>query len=96
MTDPVPGAFIETIVGTHRHPTLHQGRAASRTGTIYVLHSQRCLDTYDDLGDCPYSHAVDEGIDAVADLWAELEDRPLVLAIVDGYLVPEVRRDAQR
>lgn len=83
MSDLVPSDQIEGIVGTSRRPTEHWGRAVSATQTVYVLHSQECLDTGWDVRDCPYSRALDAGIDPSE--WTE--DEPVRLGILDGRLV---------
>lgn len=85
MTDLVPADRIEQIVGASRHATHHIGRAVSGEETVYILHSRQCLDTGRDLRQCPYSLALDQGIDP--DEWTE--DVPLRLAIVVGHLVPD-------
>lgn len=84
MTDLAPKDQIERIVGAQRHPLWHQARAVSSEQTVYVLHSERCLETTSDLRDCPYSRALDRGIAASA--WTE--DQPVVVAIEGGRLTP--------
>lgn len=73
MSNLVPAEDIETIVGAPRHPTRHLAKAVSAEKKVYILHSQRCLDSGIDLRDCPYSLAIDEGIDP--DDWPE--DKPV-------------------
>ena len=89
MSDLVDATAIEEIVGAKRHPTRHQGRAVSCEETVYVLHSQECLNSGIDLVRCPFSLALDNGIDL--DEWQE--DMPVTLAIVGAFnrtrLVPE-------
>jgi len=87
MSDLVPADRIEAIVGAARHATDHIGRAVSYEATVYILHSQECRDSGVDLRECPYSLALDLGID----LSAWVEDAPVRLAIVDDLLMPEVR-----
>ena len=82
-----PGA-IENIVGHARHGMQHLARADSEDEIVYILHSQKCKDSGDDLRDCPYSLALDLGIDP-AD-WRGFEDRPVVVAIIRGRLFPVV------
>jgi len=90
MTDLVPSSDIERIVGAERHQSRHLGRAVSEKQTVYILHSRDCLDSGDDLRDCPYSLALDEfGIDTDG-AWSGHEDEVVELRIVDGALVPEV------
>lgn len=79
MTALVPSTDIERIVGVKRHQTEHWGRAVSREQRVYILHSRECLDAADDLRRCPYSLALDDGIDPQR--WTE--DVPLLLAISD-------------
>lgn len=84
MSVKVPAADIERIVGVARHDTEHYARAVSAEQTVYILHPRDCLARYDDLRDCPWSLALDRGIDAAE--WAE--DVPLVVRIRAGLLVP--------
>lgn len=86
MSDLVPPEVIESIVGTKRHATRHIGRAVSEEETVYVLHSQECKDSGIDLRDCPFSFALDEGIDL--DIWDGYQDRAVGLRIRDGVLIP--------
>ena len=85
MSEIVPREHIESIVGSPRQKYLHMARAVSAEQTVYILHSFECLDTYRDLRDCPYSIALDEGINE--DLWPQ---DVCVEAAIDstGYLVP--------
>lgn len=84
MSQLVDSDRIEAIVGTTRHEVDHYARAVSAEQTVYILHSRACLDTGRDLRDCPYSLALDEGIDA--ERW--VEDVPTVVEIRQGRLVP--------
>lgn len=86
MTDLVPLYEIERIVGTMRHPIEHIGRAVSAEHTVYILHSGACVLSGTDLRDCPYSLALNLGIDV--DRW--VEDTPVRLQIDpdDGSLIP--------
>lgn len=73
MTDRVPADQIEGIVGAPRHPTHHIGRLTR--GTVYILHPYTCLGTTPDLRTCPYSYALDRGIDPDEwdlDVWSYL------------------------
>jgi hypothetical protein len=85
----VSGVGIEGIVGVTRHPTEHWGRAVSRTREVFILHSVECRDSGRDLRLCPFSVALDGGIDV--ERWAGQEDRPVRLAIEDDgdWLVPD-------
>ncbi len=78
MSDLVDPAKIEAIVGASRHPHLHLGRAVSSERTVYILHSEACINSGRDLRDCSWSWALDAGIDA--EDWDGWEDRAVVLA----------------
>ena len=84
MTDKVPGDEIEGVVGRTRHPTNHYARAVSTEQTVYILHSRECLAMHADLRECPWSLALDRGIDISE--W--VEDVPLTVRVRDGRLVP--------
>lgn len=88
MTNLVPPDIIEEIVGARRHPVQHLARAVSVMQTVYVLHSEKCKASGIDLRDCPYSKALDLGIDP--DDWRGSEDRPVVVAIIHDRLFPLV------
>lgn len=88
MSDLVPADVIETIVGAKRHHALHLARAVSDEQTVYILHSAECLNSVPNLRECPYSIALDRGIDV--DDWEGLEDRPIVVVIHRGRLFPVV------
>lgn len=81
MSDLVPGEDIERIVGAKRDPQLHLARAVSAEQTVYILHSQECLDSGVDLRRCRYSLALDNGIRERE--WTE--DVPLVVAVVGAF-----------
>lgn len=85
MSELVAPTEIEGIVGARRDPTDHLGRAVSAEQTVYILHSQACKDSGIDLRDCPYSRALDRGIDL--DHW--VEDVPTKLCIEDGELLQD-------
>lgn len=80
---------IEGIVGAKRHETIHLARAISDEDRVYILHSRQCTLAYSDLRQCPYSVALDEGIDI--GLWEDRQDRPVEIRIDEEYgdLVPE-------
>lgn len=80
----MPAEDIERIVGTARHEHLHVARAVSSEQQVYILHSRACLTIRPDLRECPWSLALDEGIDL--DEW--IEDVPLTVGIKDGRLRP--------
>jgi len=87
MSDLVPPEVIESIVGAKRHATKHLGRAVSHEGIVYVLHPHECKDSGIDLRECPFSFALDEGIDQ--DTWAGYEDQAVELRIRNGLLIPK-------
>jgi hypothetical protein len=88
MSVRVDSTKIEAIVGAERHPVSHIARAVSDEQMVYILHSQHCLDQeiagIRDLSDCPYSLALDEGIDVAE--W--IQDEPVRVAVSLGRLVP--------
>lgn len=84
MTNLVPASDIERIVGTHRRNTDHIARAVSDEQTVYILHSHQCKDRRDDLRDCPFSRALDNGINL--DEWAESMDRPVSVGIREDVI----------
>lgn len=86
MTELVPATDIERIVGAVRHQTVHQARAVSKEQTVYILHSHKCLESGIDLRECPYSLALDNGIDS--DDWRGYEDVALPVAIIGRRLFP--------
>lgn len=91
MSNRVPADQIERIVGARRHRTLHQARAVSAEQMVYILHPFSCLEVFDNLLDCPYSLALDGGIYPVE--WQDCEDKPMIVAIEAGHLVPWVLWD---
>lgn len=86
MTDLVPADKIEAIVGVERHWQAHYGRAVSAELTIYILHSELCRASGISLNDCRFSRALDRGIRESE--WTGREDRPVVLGVWLGRLVP--------
>lgn len=89
MADLVPASDIERIVGASRHRQAHLGRAVSAEQRVYILHSQRCLDSGIDLRECPYSKALDRGIHR--DQWDGFEDQAVLLAVWRESLRPLFR-----
>lgn len=88
MTELVPAGDIERIVGVPRHPTEHHARAVSAAGNVFILHSAECRDSGRDLRSCPFSIALDRGID-LADWRPGFEDVPMVVGLSDtGFLIP--------
>lgn len=89
MTDVVPAEEIERIVGTHRHATRHYARAVSVEQTVYILHSSMCKATVPDLRECPFSLALDNGIDERD--WGGHENKAVRVTINrDSRLIPVV------
>lgn len=90
MSDLVPTDQIEALVGAPRHETQHLARAVSSEQTVYVLHSRQCLTDSRrfgrDLRDCPFSLALDNGIDT--DEWVEHEDDAVAVVVEAEQLVP--------
>lgn len=79
---------IEHIVGALRDPEQHIARAVSAEQRVYILHSHECIQSGRDLRECPYSLALDRGIDL--DLWTE--DEAVFIVIDNGRAVPETWR----
>ncbi len=84
MSNVVPASEIEAIVGIERHATKHYARAVSAEQTVYILHSQACRAEITDPGDCPWSIALDDGIDPAE--WDE--DAPVEVRVRNGRLLP--------
>ena len=88
MSIRIDSTKIEGIVGAERHPLDHIARAVSDEQTVYILHSQHCLDQelagVRTLQECPYSLALDEGIDV--DEW--VQDGPVRVMVLCGRLMP--------
>ena len=84
MTERVPADEIENIVGRKRSVNDHYARAVSADQTVYILHSRECLALHADLRDCPWSLALDRGIDL--DEW--VVDVPLTVRVRSGRLLP--------
>lgn len=92
MSDLVDPTEIETIVGVSRHTTEHWGRAVSAEQTVYILHSQECRDSGIDLRECPYSVALDRGIEDWFPWagWRRVQDQAVRLELSRGYLMPAI------
>lgn len=82
MSAVVPPSHIEEIVGVKRSLDSHYGSAMLEEERFYILHSKNCRDNTNDLRTCPYSIALDAGIDDGKLLSGE----PLLLDITDGRL----------
>lgn len=87
MSAAVPPEDIERIVGIQRHQSRHYARAVSAEQAVYILHSQECRDRYADLRDCPWSLALDRGIDEYD--WSDREDQAVLVRVRAGRLIPE-------
>ena len=86
MSNLVPAEDIERIVGCPRHRHGHYGRAVSAEQTVYILHSEECLDSGIGLRACRFSVALDLGINPK--VWVGYEDVPVALGIWAGRLIP--------
>lgn len=86
MSTLVDPSRIERIVGMKRRRQAHYGRAISGEQTVYILHSQRCLDSGIDLRNCRFSRALDLGIEHP--YWTGAGDKPVVLGVWNGHLIP--------
>lgn len=89
MSELEPAGTIEATVGAPRDPWLHIGRAVSAEQRVYVLHSEECRELFADLRDCPFSKALDRGIDV--ERWEGFIDMPVKVAVspISMRLVPE-------
>ena len=83
MTNLVPAEDIERIVGASRARYTHLGRMVS--GNVYILHSRLCKYSGIDLRECPFSVALDNGIDF--DSWESLKDQTVYLDITPKGLL---------
>lgn len=87
MSERVDQTKIEGIVGVKRDPRLHYARIVSAEQMIYILHSQECRDSTPDLRECPFSEAMDRGIEVSE--W--IRDAPVLVEIDEGgVLRPQV------
>ena len=93
MSDLVDPDRIEEIVGSKRHPTDHIARADSAAQTVYILHSQECRDSTPDLRMCPFSIALDRGIEHYIPWsgWRRVQDQPVRVEVFREWLVPELK-----
>ena len=87
MSARVPADQIEQIVGVERHATRHYARAVSAEQVVYILHPDECRAMYDDLRDCPWSLALDRGIDERD--WSGHEDTAVIARVREGRLIPD-------
>jgi hypothetical protein len=83
MSDLVNPEKIEAIVGAKRHAMEHIARAVSAEQTVYIMHSQECLDslvaTTTDIRQCRFARAQDTGIDPT--VWADFQDVPVRVVV---------------
>jgi hypothetical protein len=86
VTELVNPTEIEQIVGARRLNSQHLGRAVSAEQRVYILHSGQCFRSGKDLRECPFSLALDRGIDVAR--WADWQDRAVQVVVRDGTLVP--------
>lgn len=86
MAELVSSDRIEALVGCRRHGSVHLGRLVTADQTVYILHSQRCLDSGIDLRDCVFSQALDRGVQEKS--WSGYGDRPVLLGIWLDRLIP--------
>ena len=88
MSEIVSTDEIERIVAAPRHATRHVGRAVEAEQTVYILHSRECKDSGIDLRECPFSLALDEGINPPQWITARATELPVMLEVIGGRLVP--------
>lgn len=89
MTELVNPDMIERIVGHERHDHLHIARMVEAEQKLYVLHSRECKNSTPDLRQCPFSLALDKGLDP--DIWdgiTEHEINALAISVKTGQLYP--------
>lgn len=79
MSIQIPDRYAEAIVGAPRHPYLHLGRGVSFQRHLYILHSEECRRNLDDLRECRYSLAFDNGLSE--EDWREYLDRTVGLYV---------------
>lgn len=77
---------IEAVVGVKR-ASVHVARIVTTEERLYILHSHACVAQRRDLRECPYSLALDKGIDP--EVWVGHHDVPICITIdPDGRLIP--------
>lgn len=89
MSIRVDPELIEGIVGAPRHDTEHIARGVTSEKQFYILHPKQCLEAYEDLRECPFSRALDQGV--LMDPWRGWEDRPVIVEVGDDGRVHPVR-----
>ncbi len=88
MTELVPPEDIERLVGTSRMNWHHAVRVDTGEKMVYILHSRECKESGRDLRECPFSRALDMGVNM--ERWSDYFDEPMVAAIERGRLIPVV------
>ena len=58
MVNIIPPDEIEELVGSARLFDKHVGRVITAERRFVLMHSEQCLQEYDDLRDCPYSQSM--------------------------------------
>ena len=88
MSEVQDAAVVQAAVGAERREGEHLGRVVSAEERVYVLHSERCIESGIDVRKCAFSAALDRGLDE--HVWRNHTDTPVVLAIGGalGDLVP--------
>jgi hypothetical protein len=77
---------IESIVGVKR-ASVHVARIVTTEERLYILHTHACVAKRPDLRECPFSLALDKGIDP--EVWIGHYDVPICITIgPDGRLIP--------
>ena len=85
MTNLVDPSKIEKIVGAKRDSRLHIGRFDTPTGEFYILHSQECVSSTQDLRLCDYSKSLDSTwIDEVD--WIDAVNTPYFIQLEGGLI----------
>ena len=86
MAEVVDASEIEHIVGAKRG-VLHKSRAYDSTGQVFILHSHGCL-ALGDLLACPYTKAMEQGIDIATWRLRGWMEVPVIVGIHEGTLIP--------
>lgn len=92
MAERIPGDRLKLIFGFDgRFKHMHVVKITETDKMAWMLHAQDCLDKYDDLRLCPYSHAQDNGLDE--EVWADYKEQNVIVAISNEYgdLIPVSR-----
>lgn len=89
MTNLVDASKIEVIVGVKRHQHYHYVNASRYNDMAYILHSFDCVASTPDLRDCVFSKALDAAGIPHGKWWG-MEDRPIIVEIEYGVIVPAI------